>query len=154
MRPEGDIAANDVVRHTLAAIKYRMDKTLDGAPAGFGEFSAGKGIRTPCELLRHIAAVIGGTAAKLSSRPFAEEGPGDLETERIHADDAIRTLARWLRGRQLQPDTTRRLLQGPLADVLSHVGQLALVRRLAGAPIPGENFYAATIDAADLDEAP
>jgi hypothetical protein len=153
MRQEPDIAGSDVIRHALAAMKYRADRALDGAPAGFGDFSAGDGTRNPCELLRHIAAVLGRTAAALTDERFHEEAPGPLELERIRADTAIRTLANGLAGQQLAPETTKRLLQGPLADAISHVGQLALLRRLVGSPIRGENFYAATIDAADLDNA-
>src|SRR2546426_11302508 len=35
-------------------------------------------------------------------------------------------------------------LQGPIADALTHIGQIAM-RRLAGAPIKGESYFAAEI---------
>jgi hypothetical protein len=147
---EPDIAGSDVIRHALAAVKYRADKAIEGAPTGFGVFSAGEGTRSPCELLRHITAVIGQTTAALTDGHFHEEQGGPLSLERDRADAAIRTLANSLVGRPLTPETTKRLLQGPVADAISHVGQLALLRRLIGSPIAGENFYAAAIDADDL----
>jgi hypothetical protein len=39
-----------------------------------------------------------------------------------------------------------RLLQGPFSDAMTHAGQLALLRRLAGAPVPPENFIVANIE--------
>ncbi len=41
-------------------------------------------------------------------------------------------------------------LHGPLADAMTHAGQLAMLRRLAGSPVPSENFIHAGIDAGNV----
>ena len=94
--------------------------------------------------------VIGRTAAELNGSRFSQETPGPLAVERDHFDASLRTLGRCLASRQMSSDAATRLLQGPLADVMTHVGQIALLRRLAGSPIPPENFYTAAIDVDDL----
>jgi hypothetical protein len=40
-----------------------------------------------------------------------------------------------------------KLFQGPIADALTHVGQIAMLRRIAGGPVRGENYYVAEIEA-------
>jgi hypothetical protein len=44
------------------------------------------------------------------------------------------------------------LFQGPIADALTHVGQLAMQRRLTGAPTRGENFFVAVVTAGQVGE--
>jgi len=39
-----------------------------------------------------------------------------------------------------------KLFQGAIADALTHVGQIAMLRRLAGAPVRGENYSVAKIE--------
>ncbi|MEQ1923362.1 MAG: hypothetical protein ABL952_12720, partial [Pyrinomonadaceae bacterium] len=41
--------------------------------------------------------------------------------------------------------TPERLLQGPFSDAMTHAGQLAMLRRMAGDPVPPENFIVADI---------
>lgn len=138
----------ELLRHFLAAIAYRTQKSLRGAPAGYPEFSAGGRTRTPVEILRHMTSVLGyagtffvGGSYPRHPEPLAFAG----EIERFHA--MVAELAAHLAGdTPLQGITTPQLLQGPLADVMTHVGQLALLRRLAGAPVPPENFIFAEID--------
>ena len=151
---QSDLTGNDLLRHFLAATKYRAGKALAGASIEFGDFAAGEGTRSPCDLLRHMTHVIGGTTAALNDGRFDQEPPGPLGTERQRFENALQALAGCLTEQQISPEATKRLLQGPLADVMTHVGQLALLRRLAGSPIPGENFYRAAIDASDLAGAP
>ena len=61
--------------------------------------------------------------------------------------EGLRHVSDALRDADLDPDTARRLLQGPLADAMTHVGQLAMLRRLAESPIAKESFYEADITA-------
>ena len=150
---QSDITVNDLLRHFLAAAKYRAGKALNGASIEFGDFATGQGMRSPCDLLRHMTEVIGRTAAALSDGRFHQEAPGPLRTEQSRFEHALETLAGCLTEHQIPPDVTKRILQGPLADVMTQVGQLATLWRLAGSPIPSENFYAAAIDATDLGSA-
>ncbi len=151
---QSDLTGNDLLRHFLAATKYRAGKALAGATIEFGDFAAGEGTRSPCDVLRHMTHVIGGTTAALKGGRFDQEPPGPLGTEGQRFEKALQAMAGYLTERQVSLEATKRLLQGPLADVMTHVGQLTLLRRLAGSPISGENFYRAAIDASDLAGAP
>ncbi|HEX2204456.1 MAG TPA: hypothetical protein VHG91_14190 [Longimicrobium sp.] len=144
--------AHPLLRHLLATAAYRTQKALRGAPPGFGDFQAAAGARTPRELVHHMSTVLAWAVAALRGEaPAPPEPATDLgsEVERFHV--TLQRLADLFQGGlPKRDDTAARLLQGPLADVLTHVGQLALLRRLAGAPVPGESFFAAEIDAENV----
>ncbi len=139
------------LQHFLAALAYRTQKALRGAPAAFGGFRAAPLVRTPQELVCHMDSVLGyactfflgGRYRNAPLPTFAEE------IARFHA--TVEKLAGILAGdpswERISP---RQLLQGPLADAMTHAGQLALLRRLAGSPVPPENFVFAHVDAANL----
>ncbi|MEN8376351.1 MAG: hypothetical protein ABFS34_12960 [Gemmatimonadota bacterium] len=140
-----------VLRHFLAALAYRTQKALRGAPDSYADFEAGNQVRSPREILRHMSSVLG------YARTFFEGGayrPKPLptmaeEVERFHC--TIGDLARHLeRGTPFRETTPERMLQGPFADAMTHAGQLAMLRRLADSPIPPENFIMADIDPANL----
>jgi hypothetical protein len=135
-----------MLRHCLAALAYRTQKALHGAPSGFGDFSAGERTRTPRDLVRHMTSVLGYARTYfVGGRYWPEELP-DLasEVERFHA--MVADVAGYLaREEPLLGITPEQLLQGPFADAMTHAGQLALLRRLAGAPVPPENFIVADI---------
>jgi hypothetical protein len=140
-----------LLKHFLAAIAYRTQKALRGAPDSFAEFSAGSTVRTPHELVWHMTGVLGyartffrgGVYRPVKLESFAEE------VARFH--QVLEDL-----GAMLEKETpttgisVEQLLQGPLADAMTHAGQLALLRRLAGSPVPPENFVRAAIDARNL----
>jgi hypothetical protein len=140
----------ELLLHFLAAIAYRTQKALRGAPAGFPDFTPGLQIRTPVEILRHMTSLMGqaGTLFVGGSYPLMpEELPTfDAEIARFHGTlEAVGEILRG--GTRLREISTEQLLQGPLADTMTHVGQLAMLRRLAGSPIAPENFIYADIRA-------
>lgn len=142
----------ELARHLLAALAYRTDKAISGCPDGFGDFDAGTGIRTPAEIVSHMAevvtyieSVIGETEVERGPRSDWETSIGRFRNALAVADDA---LASW---EQPDPEVVRRLVQGPIADAMTHAGQLAMLRRMAGAPIPAENFFAADISAGSIE---
>jgi hypothetical protein len=142
-----------LLQHFLAALAYRTQKALREAPAAFGEFSAGTHVRTPHELLWHMTGVIGYARTMLHGRSFV---PARLPTfadeitrfhellAALHADFGDDALTARI--------TDEQFLHGPLADTMTHVGQLALLRRLAGSPVPSEDFIEATIDTSNVSE--
>jgi len=153
MTDSHDASARRMLRHMLAALAYRTQKALRGAPDDFGAYEAGHGVRTPHELVRHMTTVIGsarakmrgGTSAPASMLTFAAEVARFHETlALLHADFADPTLASTISDEQF--------LQGPLSDAMTHAGQLALLRRLAGAPVQGENFILAAVRTDDVGE--
>jgi hypothetical protein len=133
--------------HFLAALAYRTQKALAGAPAEFAHFEPGNRVRTPHQLVRHMTSVLGYARTCLVGGVY---WPAPLETlddevRRFHA--MVEDLAALLTaGTPLREVTEEQLLQGPLADAMTHAGQLALLRRLAGTPVPPENFIVAAID--------
>jgi len=137
----------ELLRHYLAALAYRAGKPLQGAPAGFDQHDTGGGW-TPLKIVTHMGTLIEWTLAKAAGDPaWKAPGPGawDEEVARFHA--ALARLDAFLASDAAFQIEVNRLLQGPLADAMTHVGQLAMLRRMVGAPIAGENYLKADIAA-------
>ncbi len=136
-----------LLRHFLAALAYRTQKAVRDAPDEFADFRAAPGIRTPHQLLRHMSDVLGYARTTFEGDSWrAHTLPGfDDEIARFH--QGLETLTQAIETTSLGRVTPGQLLQGPLADAMTHAGQLAMLRRLAGSPIPPENFIVAQIDA-------
>jgi hypothetical protein len=135
----------ELVRHTLATLAYRGAKTVREAPATFADFS-GAG-RTPVQILAHLGDLIDwalsmadGTRQWHESKPL----PWDQEAGRFFA--ALKKFDDYVASPEPMQAAVEKLFQGPVADALTHVGQLAMMRRLAGCPIKGENYFAAAIE--------
>ena len=140
-----------LLRHFLAALAYRTQKALRAAPDSFGAFQAGHQVRSPQELVRHMTSVLGYARTFFVGGTYRPEPLPDLgaEVTRFHA--MLEDLRHHLEeGTPLRGTTPEQLLQGPLADAMTHVGQLALLRRLSGSPVAPENFIVAAIDPANL----
>lgn len=134
--------------HFLAALAYRTQKAVRDAPNDFGTFEPPSQIRSPKELVRHMTSVLGYARTFFVGgqyRPTPLESL-EAEVERFHA--MIADLGQHLeRGSELRAGmSAERLLQGPFSDAMTHAGQLALLRRLAGSPVRPENFIVAAID--------
>jgi hypothetical protein len=140
------ISARDLLRHSLATIAYRAAKSLRDAPDSFRDFRSGESTRTPGQILAHMGDLLDwalsmakGQQAWHDSQPLAWQA----ECERFF--DALRRFDEYLEGNEPLHASPEKLFQGPVADLLNHAGQLALLRRLAGIPIKGENYYVADI---------
>jgi hypothetical protein len=143
--------SRELLRHFLAALAYRTQKALRGAPESFANFRVGPTSRTPKELVWHMTGVIGYARTMLHGGrfippelpTFAEEVARFHETlAGLRADLADESLTARISDRQF--------LQGPLSDAMTHAGQLAMLRRLDGSPVPSENFIFAKIDAENV----
>jgi hypothetical protein len=140
-----------LLRHFLAALAYRTQKALVGAPADFATFRAAPTARTPHELLWHMTGLVGYARTMLRGGTYAPPPTPtlDAEIDRFHAE--LEGLSTDLADPSLTASITdEQFLQGPFADAMTHAGQLAMLRRLAGSPVPSENFIGAVIDAANL----
>lgn len=140
-----------MLRHFLAALAYRTQKALRGAPDDFADFRAGPNVRTPKELVWHMTSVIGYARTMLHGGSFDPQAVPTFpaEVERFHA--TLEALRDDFENPALTPTISdQQFLQGPLADAMTHAGQLALLRRLAGSPVASENFIFARIDAANV----
>jgi hypothetical protein len=139
----------EIIRHFIASVKYRFNKVVNAAPSGYPTFTLPNGIRSPLEVVNHMTHVLY-CAKSFVIAPYNEVSiprPEKLEWE----DEVKRFLEilketeRLVEQSMLKVDDFKILLQGPLADVMTHVGQLALLRRAAGSPITGEDFMKADI---------
>ncbi len=137
-----------MLRHFLAALAYRTQKALRNAPPEFGSFNAGHQIRTPAELVRHMTSVLGYARTYFVGGSYWPQPLPSLDEEISRFHEMIQDLARHLESGTppLKDITAEHLLQGPFSDAMTHAGQLAMLRRLAGAPVPPENFIVAGID--------
>jgi len=138
------VSERAALRHLLATLAYRGGKCLRDAPEGFARFDAcGK---TPVAILAHLGDLLGwsltlaqgeGQWRNQDPLPWAEE------TARFYAN--LERLDQFLASEAPLQAEWQRLLAGPLADALTHVGQLAMLRRLAGAPLAPENYFKAAV---------
>ena len=141
-------AKQDLLRHVLATIAYRGGKALRGAPDSFATFRAGDSSRTPVEILAHMGdlfawalSISQGAAKWTPSPPMAWQA----EVERFF--NTLAALDAHLAAGGPLPCSAEQIFQGPFADALTHVGQLTMLRRMAGVPIRGENYFVANIAA-------
>ena len=146
MDEELQVDARHYLRHTLATLAYRSEKVLRDVPPGFGPFKSGPTTRTPSEIVAHVGDLLEWALSLVRGQEaWRDSSPGawDNDVQRVFA--TLRTLDDVLgESRSLGCPWTR-LFQGPIADAFTHVGQLALLRRLAGSAIRGENYFKAEI---------
>jgi len=137
----------ELLRHTVATLAYRGRKAITGVPASFADFNPGEGLRTPGQILAHIGdlfdwalSIAKGQQAWNDSAPL----PWDKESERFFT--TLKKFDDYLASNEPLQSPAEKLFQGPVADALTHVGQIAMLRRMAAAPIKPENYHKATIE--------
>jgi len=139
-----------LLRHFLAALAYRTQKALRDAPPSFEELRVAPGVRTPRELVRHMTSVLGYARTFYAGGTYDAEPLPSLAAEVARFHEMLESLGRAIDTSEPKEVTPEQLLQGPLADAMTHAGQLALLRRLAGAPVPAENFLKADVRAENV----
>ncbi len=146
-----------LLRHTIATLAYRGGKTLRDVPGTFAQFRNGEQGRTPAEILAHIGDLLDWARSLAKGKQEWHNStplPWDQETQRFFA--ALEAFDACLASDSPLQASAEKLFQGPIADALTHVGQIAMLRRLAGAPVRAENYYVADITAGRVgsDQAP
>lgn len=140
----------DLFRHTLATLAYRGGKCLRGAPENFPSFRLGEGM-TALEILSHMGDLLDWALSKIQGDGrWHKSVPGTWMEECARFHQGLERLDSCFTSELPSGIEWPRILQGPLADALTHVGQLAMLRRLAGSPIKGENYFAAEVVAGRL----
>ena len=141
-----DSAQRQFLRHCLATLAYRGGKAIRDVPPGFAKFRAAPESRSAGEILAHMGDLFDWACALVEGRSFWSDSTArtwPAECERFFA--ALARFDAALAGDEPLGATAERLFQGPIADALTHVGQLAMLRRLAGSPVRGENYFKAEI---------
>ena len=135
-----------LLRHALATDAYRGGKTLRGAPDSFANYSSGENGRSPAKILAHVGdlydwalSIVSGNQVWKDSHPL----PWEKEVDRFFA--SLKKFDDYLASGNEMHETAAALFQGPIADSLTHIGQIAMLRRLAGCAIKGENYHKAEI---------
>ena len=149
---------NELVRHLLACLVYRTTKIIHDASEGYPQTMIGHGVRTPEKVLGHINSLI-----QLSNRFWSHQKPASMATRRkqstkkgwnMEVDLFYSMAAIFDETLKANPHprkhTPEKILQGPLMDAFTHVGQLALLRRMAGSPIKAESYWMADIKPGNL----
>jgi hypothetical protein len=141
------------LRHTLATIAYRAAKVERLAPPGFGDFKLGKAARTPVEIIAHMGdlfdwglTMVQGKAEWVQSKPKAWRA----EVARFHA--SLLALDQYLASDAPLGVTAEELFQGPISDALTHIGQVAIMRRQDDSPVRSEVYARADIASGRVGE--
>jgi hypothetical protein len=149
--------SDGLLRHTVATLAYRGGKAVRGAPASFAGFRASEGTRTPGQILAHLNDLLAWSLHLAEGRHTWEEStPGAWEDDVAKFHAGLARLDARLASAEPLGCPPEKLFQGPIADALTHVGQIAMLRRMAGAPMKGENYFKADIRAGHVaaDQAP
>jgi hypothetical protein len=138
----------ELLRHTLATLSYRGGKCLKDAPVGFSDFQLSSGTRTPGQILAHIGDLFDWALSLVEgAQRWHETAPATWEQDCARFFAAMESLDRYLVSGKPVGGTPEELFQGPIADAFTHIGQIALMRRLAAAPVRPENYHKAKIAA-------
>lgn len=142
------MSSHTLLRHTVATLAYRAAKALRGVPADFATFQASPGTRQPAQILAHMGDLLdwallmtGGKHEWHDSEPLAWND----EVSRFFR--ALEALDRRLASEVALGHSAEKIFQGPIADALTHTGQISMLRRMAGAPVRGESYFRAEIAA-------
>jgi len=144
--PPDDPATRLFMRHALATLAYRAGKTVRDTPEAFAEYKASAESPTPKQILAHMGDLLDWVLTMAKGAPkwnSAEPLAWNEEIKRFFTsaqrlDDYLES------GLPIAWDPGK-IFQGGLADVLTHTGQLAMLRRLSGHKMKGENYAKAQV---------
>jgi hypothetical protein len=140
--------ARKLLRHAVATLAYRGGKAIRGAPDGFADFKASEKTRTPGQILAHLGDLIDWALSMAKGKQEWHDSPPiswDEGAKRFFA--ALQAFDDYLASDAPLHASAERLFQGPVADALTHVGQIAMLRGIAGSSIRAENYFKADIAA-------
>ena len=150
------MTGRELLRHAIAVLAYRGGKPVRGAKPEFASFDTGGG-HTPLRILTHLGDLMDWALTHARGEPKWVSAPvttWDEQAERFFA--SLAALDAYLASDAELKCDARRLLAGPIADALTHVGQLMMLRRMSGDPVYGENYFVAEITTGRVgpDQAP
>jgi hypothetical protein len=145
-----------MLRHAVATLAYRAGKALRGAPESFGGFRSGEGGKTAVEILAHMGDLFDWALTMADGEAvWKDAAPLPWDSEVVRFFGALERFDARLAGGAPLAQPATKIFQGPVADALTHTGQLAMMRRMSGAKMKGENYFRAEIVAGrvGLDQA-
>ena len=157
--PENEIRAQsvdskrEVLRHMVATVAYRCGLAVSDAPDGFAQFSAHETTRTPGEILAHIGDLLEGSLYLSKGEVvYLTSAPLPWKDGIARFFSAVKELDSYLASEAVLACPVERLVQGPIGDALTHVGQIVMMRRMAGKPIRVAGYFTADIVAGEMTE--
>lgn len=140
-----------LLRHTLATLAYRGGKAIRGAPEGFADRRMAASSRTPGEILAHVGDLLDwGLSLARGKQAWYDSPALSWPQGEARFFEALGALEAHLASAEPLGSPAEKIFQGPIADALTHVGQIAMLRRMAGAPVRGENYFRAEIVAGQV----
>ena len=139
-------SARQLLRHMVATLAYRGSKAVRNAPENFSTFTCGGGCRSAGQILAHVGDLLDWSLSMASgNQKWQDSKPQSWseDVERFHS--ALIALDAYLASDKPLQAPIEKLFQGPVSDALTHIGQIAIMRRLAGSPVKGENYFIADI---------
>lgn len=134
----------ELLRHALATLAYRGGKAIRETPADFAEFRIAEGARTPGQILAHMGDLLDWSLSiAKGNQKWHASAPLPWDEEQRRFFGALQALEDYMASGQSLGVSAEQLFQGPIADALTHVGQIAMMRRPAGYPMKGENYFVA-----------
>lgn len=145
MDPSRD-SARELLRHTVATLAYRAGKALRDAPPSFASFAVNPGSRTPEQIVAHMGDLFDWALSMAQgAQKWHDSAPQSWAAECQRFFRALEAFDDYLASDAPLGTPIERLFQGPVADALTHTGQITMLRRIAGAPVRGENYAKADI---------
>lgn len=137
---------SEILRHLVATVTYRGGIAVSDAPEGFAVFRVAEDVRTPVEILAHIGDLLEGSLYLLKGEMvYLTSSPLPWNDEVSRFFSAAGRLDAYLASGASRACPVEKLIQGPVGDALTHVGQIVLVRRAAGSPVRAESYFTAEI---------
>jgi hypothetical protein len=139
---------NEFLRHTISTINYRFEKSATDRTEKFGKFSLGKESRNPIEIVNHMYHVLYATRIFIEEERLNTEQPKKttLAEEIKRFNKELINIDKALDQNELPVNYAKKLLQGPFSDILTHIGQIAMMQRLFDNAIRPEDYSAASIE--------
>jgi len=137
----------EFLRHTLATLAYRGGKAIKDAPESFATMKASETTRAPVEILAHIGDLLDWALHMAREKPvWKDSEPLSWKRESERFFDCLKRFDEFLASDEPLAQSCEKIFQGPIADALTHIGQIALLRRIHNAPIRGESYFRSEIE--------
>lgn len=143
----------DLLRHLIATLAYRARIAVSDAPENFTAFKIGEAIRTPGEILAHIGDLLQGSLSLLKGEfVYLNSSPLPWNEEIARFFTAAKEFDSYLASDAPLNQPIEKIIQGPISDALTHIGQIVMLRRAAGAPIRVESYFTAEIVLGEIEK--
>ncbi len=146
--PEETVSGREFLRHAVATLAYRGNKTLKGAPSSFASYRPAEFSRTAAQILSHIGDLLDwALSIARGMERWTDSVPLSWSDGTARFFESLKLFDDFLSSEEKSAVPAERLFQGPIADALTHIGQIAMLRRMDGNPVKGENYFLADISA-------